>query len=72
MLQLDGFKAKPLSSFVRNKLITNSYLHLIGDNLAKQIGTAGDSKRTDLMGMLLLISPLVMVKQQLLNMLQIN
>lgn len=57
MLQLDGFKAKPLSSFVRNKLITNSYLHLIGDNLAKQIGTAGDSKRTDLMGMLLLISP---------------
>lgn len=56
-LQLDSFKARPLSSFVRNKLITNSYLHLIGDNLAKQIGTAGDSKRTDLMGMLLLISP---------------
>jgi hypothetical protein len=56
-LQLEDFKAKPLSSFVRNKLITNSYLHLIGDNLAKQIGTAGDSKRSDLMGMLLLISP---------------
>lgn len=30
---------------------------LIGDNFAKQMGTVGDSKRTDLMGMLLLISP---------------
>ena len=30
---------------------------MIGDNLAKQIGAAGDSKRTDRMGMLLLISP---------------
>jgi len=56
-LQLEDFKAKPLASFVRNKLITDSYLHLIGNNLAKQIGTVGDSKRTDLMGMLLLISP---------------
>lgn len=56
-LQLDSFKARPLSSFVRNKLITESYLHLIGDNFAKQIGTLGDSKRTDLMGMLLMISP---------------
>lgn len=56
-LQLESFKAKPLSSFVRNKLITESYLHLIGDNFAKQIGTAGNNKRTDLMGMLLLISP---------------
>jgi hypothetical protein len=33
------------------------YLPLIGDNLAKQLGAAGDSKRTDLMGLLLLISP---------------
>ena len=56
-LQLEDFKAKPLASFVRNKLISESYLHLIGDNLAKQMGTVGDSKRTDLMGMLLLISP---------------
>ena len=30
---------------------------LIGDNLAKQIGAAGRSKRTDNMGMLLLVSP---------------
>lgn len=55
--RIEDFKAKPLSSFVRNKLITESYLHLIGDNLAKQMGTMGDKKRTDLMGLLLLISP---------------
>lgn len=54
---LDQFKAKPLSSFVRNKLISEVYLPLIGDNLAKQMGTVGDSKRTDLMGLLLMISP---------------
>lgn len=56
-LRLDEFKARPLTSFVRNMLISESYLPLIGDNLAKQMGTLGDSKRTDLMGMLLLISP---------------
>lgn len=55
--RIEDFKAKPLSSFVRNKLISESYLHLIGDNLAKQMGTIGEAKRTDLMGMLLLISP---------------
>ncbi|TMP42397.1 DNA repair protein [Pseudoalteromonas citrea] len=57
VLQLDEFKAKPLSSFVRNQLIDKVYFPLIGDNLAKQIGSSGKSKRTDLMGMLLLISP---------------
>ena len=46
-----------LTSFVRNQLIDEVYLPLIGDNLAKQIGAAGDQKRTDLMGLLLLISP---------------
>ncbi|MDC0601730.1 DNA repair ATPase [Aliiglaciecola sp.] len=56
-LQLDAYSAKPLSSFVRNKLIDEVYLPIIGDNLAKQMGTVGDSKRTDLMGLLLLISP---------------
>lgn len=55
--RLDEFKPRPLTSFVRNKLISESYLPLIGDNFAKQIGTLGDNKRTDLMGMLLLISP---------------
>jgi hypothetical protein len=56
-LRIQDFKAKPLSSFVRNKLITEAYLPLIGDNLAKQMGTVGEKKRTDLMGLLLLISP---------------
>ncbi len=56
-LRLQEFKPKVLSSFVRNKLIDRVYLPLIGDNLAKQLGTAGEGKRTDLMGMLLLISP---------------
>ncbi len=56
-LRLSEFKPKVLSSFVRNKLINEVYLPLIGDNLAKQIGVVGEAKRTDLMGMLLLISP---------------
>lgn len=56
-LRLDEFKPKTLSSFVRNRLINDAYLPLIGDNFAKQLGAAGDSKRTDLMGLLLLISP---------------
>jgi MoxR-like ATPase len=30
---------------------------VIGDNLAKQIGVVGEEKRTDLMGLLLLVSP---------------
>lgn len=56
-LQLDAYQAKPLSSFVRNRLIDEVYLPIIGDNLAKQMGTVGEDKRTDLMGLLLLISP---------------
>lgn len=56
-LHLDDFKPKVLSSFVRNKLIDQVYLPLIGNNLAKQIGIVGENKRTDLMGMLLLVSP---------------
>ncbi len=56
-LRLDEFKARPLTSFVRNKLINELYLPLIGDNLAKQMGTVGEDKRSDLMGMLMMISP---------------
>ena len=56
-LRLEEFKAKPLSSFVRNKLINEAYLPIIGDNLAKQMGTIGDNKRSDLMGLLMMISP---------------
>ncbi|MGI1677132.1 MAG: DNA repair ATPase [Cellvibrionaceae bacterium] len=56
-LKLESFKARPLSSFVRNQLINDSYLPIIGDNLAKQMGTLGENKRTDLMGLLMMISP---------------
>jgi hypothetical protein len=56
-MRLHEFQPKVMSSFVRNQLIDKLYLHLIGDNLAKQIGTVGDNTRTDRMGMLLLISP---------------
>lgn len=56
-LKLGQFQAKPLSTFVRNRLIDELYLPIIGDNLAKQIGSAGEGSRTDRMGLLLLISP---------------
>ncbi|WP_024889704.1 DNA repair ATPase [Luteimonas huabeiensis] len=56
-LRLSEFKARPLTSFVRNRLIDEVYLPLIGDNLAKQMGTVGEDKRSDLMGLLMMISP---------------
>lgn len=56
-LKIAEFEPKVLTSFVRNKLINEVYFPLIGNNLAKQLGTAGENKRTARMGMLLLISP---------------
>jgi hypothetical protein len=56
-LRLAEYRPKVMSAFVRNRLINEVYLPLIGDNLAKQMGALGDAKRTDQMGMLLLISP---------------
>jgi len=56
-MRLDEFRPRVLTSFVRNKLIDQVYLKLLGDNLAKQVGVVGEKKRTDLMGLLLLISP---------------
>lgn len=56
-LKINELEPKVLTSFVRNKLINEVYFPLIGNNLAKQIGEAGDNKRTARMGMLLLISP---------------
>ncbi|MCP3099534.1 DNA repair ATPase [Myxococcus sp. K15C18031901] len=56
-LRLDELSPKVLSSFVRNRLIDEVYLPLIGANFAKQLGAAGEGKRTDRMGMLLLMSP---------------
>jgi hypothetical protein len=56
-MRLEEFQTRVLTSFVRNQLIDETYLPLIGDNLAKQIGSAGENKRTDRMGLLLVISP---------------
>jgi len=56
-LRVEEFKPRPLTSFVRNRLINDVYLGVIGDNLAKQMGTIGENKRSDLMGLLMLISP---------------
>ncbi|MGV9778903.1 DNA repair ATPase [Streptosporangium sp. NPDC003464] len=56
-LRLEEYRPKVMSAFVRNELLDEVYLPLIGDNLARQIGAAGDARRTDQMGMLLLISP---------------
>ncbi len=56
-LRMSEFTPRVLTSFVRNRLIDQVYLPLVGANLAKQIGSVGAKKRTDLMGMLLLVSP---------------
>ncbi|WP_199510128.1 DNA repair ATPase [Nucisporomicrobium flavum] len=56
-LRLDEYKPGVMSAFVRNRLLDEVYLPLIGDNLARQLGAAGDGKRTDQSGLLLLISP---------------
>lgn len=56
-LKLNELKPRAMTTFVRNKLIDEVFLPVIGDNLAKQMGAAGAKRRSDLMGMLLLISP---------------
>ncbi len=56
-LRLGEYRPRVMNAFVRNRLLDEVYLPLIGDNLAKQLGAAGDAKRTDQMGLLLLISP---------------
>jgi hypothetical protein len=56
-LRLDEYRPRVMSSFVRNRLVDEVWLPLVGDNLAKQLGAAGDAKRTDSHGLLLLLSP---------------
>ena len=56
-LRLRELTPRVMSSFVRNRLVDQVYLPLVGANLAKQLGATGAAKRTDQMGMLLLISP---------------
>ncbi|HJD82064.1 MAG TPA: AAA family ATPase [Kitasatospora aureofaciens] len=56
-LRLDQYRPAPLNGFVRNRLIDQVYLPLIGDNLAKQLGTVGSGGPVDRSGLLLLVSP---------------
>ncbi|MEU9166990.1 DNA repair ATPase [Streptomyces sp. NPDC048420] len=56
-LRLGEYRPRVMSAFVRSRLIDEVYLPLIGDSLAQQLGTTGESKRTDSGGLLLLISP---------------
>jgi len=56
-LRVEEYVPRVLTSFVRNRLVNEVYLPLIGANLAKQLGTAGADTRTDRSGLLLLISP---------------
>jgi hypothetical protein len=57
-LRIAELVPRAMASFVRNQLIDQVYFPLIGDNFAKQLGTAGNTGgKSDRMGMLLLISP---------------
>jgi ATPase involved in DNA repair/ATPase family associated with various cellular activities (AAA) len=51
-LGLSALRPRVMSTFVRNRLIDEIYLPLIGDNLARQLGQNGAAQ-----GLLLLISP---------------
>lgn len=56
-LRLDDHRPRVMPAFVRGRLVDEVYLPLIGDSLARQLGTTGESKRTDTGGLLLLVSP---------------
>ncbi|MCI4140782.1 DNA repair ATPase [Streptomyces sp. MMS20-AI2-20] len=56
-LRLDDHRPRVTAAFVRNRLVDEVYLPLIGDSLAKQLGTTGESARTGAGGLLLLLSP---------------
>ncbi|MCH0562869.1 DNA repair ATPase [Streptomyces sp. MUM 2J] len=56
-LRLDDHRPRSMAAFVRGRLIDEVYLPLIGDSLAKQLGTVGEDRRTDTGGLLLLVSP---------------
>ncbi|OIK27952.1 DNA repair ATPase [Streptomyces malaysiense] len=56
-LRMDDHRPRVMPAFVRNRLVDEVYLPLIGDSLARQLGTTGAGKRTDTGGLLLLVSP---------------
>jgi hypothetical protein len=51
-LRLAEYTPKVMSGFVRNQLVDQVYLPLVGDNLARQLGMSGTQ-----LGLLLLVSP---------------
>jgi ATPase involved in DNA repair/ATPase family associated with various cellular activities (AAA) len=51
-LEIDRLRSTVISSFVRNRLIDEVYLPLVGDNIARQLGLNSAAQ-----GLLLLISP---------------
>lgn len=55
-LRVDDIEPKVPDGFVRNQLIDKIYLPLIGDNLARQIGTV-DDQGGQRSGLLMLLSP---------------
>ncbi|MEU6550337.1 DNA repair ATPase [Streptomyces sp. NPDC046915] len=56
-LRLDDHRPRVMPAFVRNRLIDEVYLPLIGDSLAKQLGTTGEGGQPGSGGLLLLLSP---------------
>ncbi|WP_079159548.1 DNA repair ATPase [Streptomyces griseus] len=56
-LRLEDHRPRVMPAFVRNRLLDEVYLPLVGDSLAKQLGTADADRRTDSQGLLLLVSP---------------
>ncbi|MFE0383242.1 DNA repair ATPase [Streptomyces bungoensis] len=56
-LRLAYHRPRIMSAFVRGRLVDEVYLPLIGDSLARQLGTTGASRRADTGGLLLLVSP---------------
>ncbi|MFQ3560887.1 DNA repair ATPase [Streptomyces gramineus] len=56
-IRLDEHRPRVTPAFVRNRLVDEVYLPLIGDSLAGQLGTTGAADRTGTGGLLLLVSP---------------
>ncbi|EST37972.1 hypothetical protein N566_10010, partial [Streptomycetaceae bacterium MP113-05] len=56
-LDLERFRPRAQAGFVRNRLLDDVYLPLVGDALARQIGVAGGDRRAAGQGLLLLLSP---------------
>ncbi|MET9912050.1 DNA repair ATPase [Streptomyces sp. NPDC006476] len=56
-VRLDDHRPRVMTTFVRNRLVDEVYLPLIGESLAGQLGTTGPDGRPPTGGLLLLISP---------------